>query len=85
MRKIVLIIAKIVHKIFDKEKNHIVSFTFKSSWPVEQWKERDRLLADGYVQTKHEWGEFDEYSTYEYSKSIEDFKYYNMVLKMFNK
>ena len=85
MKKIVLIIAKIAHKIFDKEKVDTISFLLNGSWAVEQWKERDRLLADGYVQTKHDWNEYDEYSTYEYSKPIEDFKYYDMVLKMFNK
>lgn len=85
MEKIVLIIANIIHKIFDGRKIHTVKFILNGSWAIGQWKERDRLIANGYIQSKHDWGEYDNYSYYEYSKKVEDFKYYNSFLKIFNK
>ena len=83
MKKIILLISNIVHSILYKKEIVKVEFLLNGSWKPEQWKKRDLLLSQGYTLLEHSWGEFDNYSTYIYSKEVKSNKYYVLTLNFF--
>lgn len=83
LKKLLLYIIKSVHSIFDKEEINNVEFLLNGSWSPEQSRKRDMIVSQGYIQSNHTWGEFDNYSMYTYSKKVKSTKYYDLLMNFF--
>lgn len=83
MGKIFLLIANIVHLIFDKKELNKVRFLLNEGWESHQWKERDLIISQGYTLLEHSWEEFGNHSEYIYGKEVKSTKYYDLVVNFF--